>query len=521
MVHDSLEQVPGLLSANFETRRRRRDPQRRSGPVQLDALLGPPAKPNHVHLAELEPLRAESSGQPSTKRKLEAKEQQTPVLNRVRSENDAFIFSRKEEPLLPLLEVLGSGRTNENSPFFRAPNDKDVPSARKALAASQCFSMPRHRFNADHVTENTNFGPASSPRKLHDSKTSLEPPIRRRQTHNLANRMHLNNQATPEVHNIPTIPPPNLPPTTDIPPPLHEIKAEPLTPGPLTLLSPTSTEPSEVTRPLRDTPPPSIRRAPSISSIDDVLPMRPSRRTRPAVSYAEPSLNSKLRRPTDTLVDAVGRSDRRSGVMQHAHGGTADRPVHIKEEPLLEQQPHATTVDVVSAQPSSPSPSSSSALHSALSEATDEAQHGQLRKRGPLTSSAAIAARTAKPAPPPVQPVRSSGRQRTPQNDGASPPPMEEAHPASAGHGAAAATTAAQPSHAGATRNVRARASARRQTLVLRELDAADVGVLVASPNHGGGDGGGANGGGGGSAARMEARTGREVGVRRRASLAH
>ena len=380
--------------------------------------------------------------------------------------------------------------------------------------------MQRPTYNADHVTENTNIDLTSSPRKIHDSKLSPKPSIRRRQTHNLSNSMYHNSQTTSQVHNISTIPPPNLLLTTDISPSLHEIKAEPLTPGPLALFSPTSTEPSFAARPPRDTPPPSIRRAPSTSSIDDVLPLRPSRRARPAVSYAEPSLNSKLRRPTDTLVDAVGRSDRRSDVVQHAPSGTADRLVHIKAEPPLEQQSRAAAADVVSSQPSSPSPPSSSALHGAVSDATTEAQQCQVQKRGLLTSSATHASRTPKPTSVPLaQPVRSSGRQRTPKVDEETLLPVKEAQAPPVGLTAATVATSAtaQPGLAAVARNVRARASARRQTLVLRERDAADVLALEASPDDGGSGGDGGDGGGGDEGGVVR----RESGVRRRTSLAY
>lgn len=70
------------------------------------------------------------------------------------------------------------------------------------------------------------------------------------------------------------------------------------------LLSPSSPEPLQpIETPLGDTPPPA-----DISSRGETS--RPSRRNRTTVSYAEPNLRDKMRRPTKELVDAV--VDRRS-----------------------------------------------------------------------------------------------------------------------------------------------------------------------------------------------------------------
>lgn len=74
----------------------------------------------------------------------------------------------------------------------------------------------------------------------------------------------------------------------------------PKTPTATDILSPTSTQPSARTD-SRDTPPPQSSAAPNIFSSCS----RPSRRSRSAVSYAEPSLRRKMRRPTKELVGAV------------------------------------------------------------------------------------------------------------------------------------------------------------------------------------------------------------------------
>lgn len=77
-----------------------------------------------------------------------------------------------------------------------------------------------------------------------------------------------------------------------------EVPSEPETPAGLDLFSPLSSQPSTARAEPRDTPPP-----------PDLEPgtqgHRPSRRSRASVSYVEPSLRDKMRRPTKDLVDAV------------------------------------------------------------------------------------------------------------------------------------------------------------------------------------------------------------------------
>lgn len=84
------------------------------------------------------------------------------------------------------------------------------------------------------------------------------------------------------------------------------INLPPTTPANLEVFSPTSTEPSES----RTTAPPPEMQA--MASVEDIVsnPSRPSRRPRGAVSYAEPNLRDKMRRPTKELAPAVTETDR-------------------------------------------------------------------------------------------------------------------------------------------------------------------------------------------------------------------
>jgi hypothetical protein len=80
-----------------------------------------------------------------------------------------------------------------------------------------------------------------------------------------------------------------------------EVQPEPETPAAVDIFSPSSSQPSTARLvDSRDTPPP-----PDLNS--GIEGVRPSRRARGAVSYAEPSLRDKMRRPSKALANAVNK----------------------------------------------------------------------------------------------------------------------------------------------------------------------------------------------------------------------
>jgi hypothetical protein len=106
------------------------------------------------------------------------------------------------------------------------------------------------------------------------------------------------------------LPQPALPaaiPTTSI--------AEPETPIPEPELLPPNTPDHGSAAATRDTPPPGMGEA-----------SRPSRRARPAISYAEPNLRDKMRRPTKELFDAVAGEGKFKARNSIAAPGTAQKP---------------------------------------------------------------------------------------------------------------------------------------------------------------------------------------------------
>jgi Shugoshin C terminus len=98
-------------------------------------------------------------------------------------------------------------------------------------------------------------------------------------------------------------------------PQVAEVRVTPVTPAPIDddVFSPSS-RPSTARAESRDTPPPG-----DLASSDANAAARPSRRQRSAVSYAEPSLRDKMRRPGKEMVDAVTGARRGSVSIPELH----------------------------------------------------------------------------------------------------------------------------------------------------------------------------------------------------------
>lgn len=84
----------------------------------------------------------------------------------------------------------------------------------------------------------------------------------------------------------------------------------PETPAGLDLFSPQSSEPSAARPESRDTPPPPDLNPSSSTGDAFNLAGRATRRPRGGLSYTEPNLRDKMRRPTKALADAVGAEER-------------------------------------------------------------------------------------------------------------------------------------------------------------------------------------------------------------------
>ncbi|EGP83049.1 unnamed protein product [Zymoseptoria tritici ST99CH_1E4] len=145
----------------------------------------------------------------------------------------------------------------------------------------------------------------------------------------------------------------------------------PKTPAASLLFSPTPSESSAKQTTTRDTPPPS-----DLSSISNTTDggARPSRRARPSVNYAEPSLVAKMRRPGKQMVDAIsGIQDRRRTMGPSTEKKQNHSSVTIKSEPEDDDDLWKHTA----AMPGSPLREKSTDLHH-LPEPTSSTQEAMM-----------------------------------------------------------------------------------------------------------------------------------------------
>ncbi|KAK4190153.1 hypothetical protein QBC35DRAFT_490839 [Podospora australis] len=138
-----------------------------------------------------------------------------------------------------------------------------------------------------------------------------------------------------------------IPLPTHLAPPPKQDSVEPETPLPISLLtSPTTPGRPDAfaqPQPLHDTPPPA-----HISSAGETS--RPSRRARPAISYAEPNLRDKMRRPTKELLDAV------SGEGKFHHRNSIAPSLEAPSAPTSVAKPTSSVSKPQSSAPSSAPP---------------------------------------------------------------------------------------------------------------------------------------------------------------------
>lgn len=246
------------------------------------------------------------------KRKLDASELEEPV-RRQSSESEEFVFQRRQDHP----NGLATGR--KSSRFARPPGrENDLVAATTALSPQKNIAG----------------------RKILAPKTTNSPAKR-----NVQLVEKLENQKASGKDDIRPIAKPSR--KTKLPPALEKLEnsytsaqderddLQPKTPAALNedILSPVSTEPS-----IRNTHQTKSEAA-VINSVEDVLNGsigRGSRRARPAISYAEPSLRDKMRRPGKELVGAVeGLDKHRETTATHSRGTSLD---HGRSEGESEDQ---------------------------------------------------------------------------------------------------------------------------------------------------------------------------------------
>ncbi|KAB2108666.1 hypothetical protein AG0111_0g3259 [Alternaria gaisen] len=288
-----------VLSVNLETRKKRRE----SGPKLNIRRVSLFESPEEAEETATKPLRT------GAKRKFSVQEDEEVS----QAKGDAFRFSRRNISGAPGIET--SSSESKPSSLDRLP----VLSA-KPVNTDPILSPKKHRSSNQDKPEKP-----EKPEKP-ASKTRSRP------------RLNITRNTTPD---LPLIPMPEPVPTAEI----ILDSLPPKTPAVDTILSPLSTEPSTQRPDNKDTPPPG-----DLSSADQTGQAgRPGRRARPQVSYKEPSLNVKMRRPDAKLVDAV--VDRRTSVeTQHvpstlvkrdADGEISWKPVSVVSQPRGEEEAEA------------------------------------------------------------------------------------------------------------------------------------------------------------------------------------
>ena len=221
------------------------------------------------------------------KRKLSVSELEEPILQQPLSENDDFVFQRRQE----IWNSTTSGQ-KKASRFIRAPGRENVvtsetdghsspqkPTATRKILAPKSTNSPTKR--RIHVAE-----------KLNDDRDE--------QPKQAVVKLSQRNNPPPQIDvEKPVQPPEGRPGDKELLPKTPALRSD-------GVLSPTSTEPS--TRAALQP-----KEAAVLNSVEDVLNGslgRGSRRPRAAVSYAEPSLRDKMRRPGKELVGAVEGLDK-------------------------------------------------------------------------------------------------------------------------------------------------------------------------------------------------------------------
>ncbi|KAK0907992.1 hypothetical protein LTR02_005182 [Friedmanniomyces endolithicus] len=318
------EGLPASLSINLETRRRRKDSQPKLEIRRHSIIAQSPKKTDN------EPLTILRTG---AKRKLADRELDKPIPPLGKSD---FTFSRKG--------------VASDSKALVAPSITEPTSAPGELVAeiSQIASAtpprPSRRVLGD---KSVNMSPrkvlaSTAPEKASkDAPEPLTKPAGPRSASAAARQRRVSAIPQPLQHE-------EVLPTVELAPPDDELRQQVLAPetqAEFEFFSPTPSE-TPAARPAEEssragTPPPSDLSTLSIATDGGAGGggMRPSRRARAPVNYAEPSLTTKIRRPGKGMVDAVnGLVDPRRAMSAPAAKPSLPRSIVVKREPFEDSE---------------------------------------------------------------------------------------------------------------------------------------------------------------------------------------
>ncbi|MCJ1383044.1 hypothetical protein MMC17_006157 [Xylographa soralifera] len=324
----SLESNPSDLGSslaftNLETRRKRRESTFSKEPAaDLTSILTTSLENTSTPIGTLssQPLKL------GAKRKLSVRDDEERIDPSVAPIKDDFRFNRRTEASNEPMRNVGSneGAGGCSAMSRKTPQEfsgtrgdtrekaREVSlkptTGRKALGEKSVNTDPVHspRKPSKATVEGTIMDIKKDiSRKPHDRgnsrvKSSAPRPVRSIQdTESKTTTVPIIEEVSPPKTDIIVLSTlaPMLPPATPIHPDLN-------------LLSPVSSQPTTSRLDSRDTPPPGDIQSDASSASSISVTGRTTRRPRSSVSYAEPNLRDKMRRPGKELVDAVGADER-------------------------------------------------------------------------------------------------------------------------------------------------------------------------------------------------------------------
>jgi hypothetical protein len=273
-----------VTSTNLETRRKRRV----SSFLQNKSTL-----PEESGNARAEAQESDISLKPGSKRKLSAREEDDSMVVVPKSSDD-FTFQRKSA-------ISSTPLPKTNSSRFTRPASKQgaQPTNEQPQVSPQKYQPTRKVL----APKSTNSPTKVRRLNINDKIAALKEDVAKNATARSAQQSRRQSIAPPRAEARPDDPQedqPNQDVVDEAETVVQATDLPPKTPAGLDLFSPTSTEPS-----IRSNAQPTEIAV--TASVEDVLGNagRGSRRARAAVSYAEPNLRDKMRRPGKELVTAI------------------------------------------------------------------------------------------------------------------------------------------------------------------------------------------------------------------------
>ncbi|POR34589.1 Shugoshin [Tolypocladium paradoxum] len=316
---DSPELGPPPMSKFIDEDPVKVDSPSRAGPVKIlvsspERKIEPPvflSSPKHEKVAALPAPSPEKKSEPIVKRQQsrpqpDSSTEPNVVTQPIKTGAKRKFAARDEAENVPIQRI-----ANENQPPRSLSEKQSIRDKAGGKSLKELANMRKEARDKQGATGNARKPLAAkstnddigSPKKMSgpaatDEVAAAKADLVKAKASNERSKSKARSHPPVKMEEVPV---PDMPPPTTI-----ELEAPLVEPA---LLSPSSPEPTSADSGHRgDTPPPA-----DITCRGDTT--RPSRRNRTAISYAEPNLRDKMRRPTKELFDAVageGKYPRRS-----------------------------------------------------------------------------------------------------------------------------------------------------------------------------------------------------------------